>query len=133
MPFKYNPFYGRFDIAGTGGSGGGSGDNLTWNTISTSQPLIVGNGYICISPGGALVLPLPATAILGDMIEIILNGSTSFQVTQVAGQNIIIGKTATTPTSGSLTSTSQGDWIKLICQSSLIWIACVEEGNITVI
>ena len=59
---------------------------ITWQDISASQTMGVDNGYICISPGGALSLALPPTSSVGTLISIILDGSTSFTITQSAGQ-----------------------------------------------
>lgn len=108
---------------------------LAWNTISGSQTLAVENGYICVSPGGALSLALPATSVLGDIIEVTLDGATSFSITQSAGQQIRIGNLATTAgVGGSITSTQQGDSIRLVCQTAnLKWNVISSMGNPTVV
>ena len=49
-------------------------ESITWNAISTSQTLVINNGYIC-SGGDILSLALPAVSSLGDIIEITLDGS----------------------------------------------------------
>jgi len=135
MPYAYNPLYGRLDYSNIGGSGGGNIDNITWNTISASQALVVGNGYFCVAPGGALSLPLPAVSALGDGIEIILNGATSFTITQGAGQSVRLGNVASTAgVGGSVSSTQQGDAIKLVCMTAnLVWVVASSEGNFTII
>ncbi len=129
------------------GSGGitttGSGNTVTitssgvssWSTISASQDLAVNNGYICVSPGGALSLSLPASSSIGDVIEITLDGATSFTITQAAGQSIRMGNTSTTiGVGGSLASTQQGDTLRLVCQTAnLKWNVLSMMGNITVV
>jgi hypothetical protein len=124
--------------AGTSTSGSGNtvtikvtGSGMTWNTISASQPLAVNNGYFCVSPGVALSLSLPAVSALGDEIEISLDGSTSFTITQGAGQSIRLGNLATTAgVSGSISSTQQGDSIRMICQvANLKWNVLSSIGN----
>lgn len=109
-----------------------SGLGLNWNSISTSQNLSVNNGYICTG-GGALSLALPAVSSLGNTIEIVLNGSASFTITQSAGQQIRMGNQITTAgAGGSISSTQQGDWIELVCQTAnLTWVANVKQGNLT--
>lgn len=128
--------------AGTTTSGSGntititvSGSGMTWSTITASQTLAVDNGYFCVSPGGALSLLLPAVSNIGDEIEVVLNGATSFTITQAAGQSIRLGNVATTTgAGGSLASTQQGDWVRMVCMTAnLAWVAIAEEGNITVV
>lgn len=122
----------------------GSGNTITiesttsgvsWQTISASQALDVDTGYICVAPGGALILSLPAVSVLGDTIEITLDGSTSFSVTQGAGQQIRFGNQATTAgVGGSITSTQQGDSIRMVCQTAnLKWNIISSIGNPTVV
>jgi hypothetical protein len=107
---------------------------LTWQTITASQTLAIDHGYICISPGAALSLLLPAVSSVGDIIEVTLDGSTSFSITQSAGQQIRIGNTATTAgVTGSLTSTQQGDSIRMVCSvANLKWNVLSSMGNPTV-
>ncbi len=106
------------------------GSSFTWNSISASQTLVINNGYFCAG-GGALSLALPATSTLGDEIIITLDGSTSFTITQGAGQSIRLGNLATTAgVGGSVTSTQQGDTIWLVCQTAnLKWNAIDSMGN----
>lgn len=111
--------------------------NIFWQTVSTNQSLVKANGYMCIAPGGALTMALPAAAntAIGDTIEILLDGATSFQVTQSdAAHRIRYGNTQTTlGAGGSLTTTLQGDWIQLIAQTSTRWVANSPSGNFTVV
>lgn len=128
--------------AGTTTSGAGntititvSGSGMTWSNISASQTLAVNNGYFCVSPGGALLLALPAVSTVGQEIEVSLQGATSWQITQAAGQGIKIGNVSTTVgVGGSLTSTQQGDTIRLVCQTAnLTWVVMSSMGNPTVV
>lgn len=108
---------------------------MTWSNISASQTLAVNNGYFC-SSGGALSLALPATSAVGDIIEVLLCGSTSFTVTQAAGQQITLGNTSTTAgVGGSLASTQQGDAIRIICRTAnLLWqVGPGSMGNLTMV
>jgi hypothetical protein len=112
-----------------------SGTGLMWSTISASQTLAVNHGYICISPGGALSLLLPAVSALGDIIEITLDGATSFTVTQGAAQSVRYGNQSTTAgVGGSLATTQQGDTLRLVCQTAnLKWNVLSSMGNLTVV
>jgi hypothetical protein len=111
-----------------------SAASFTWNTISASQMLASNNGYFCIG-GGALSLSLPSVSAVGDTIKISLDGSTSFTVTQGAGQSIKFAITATTTgAGGSLGSTGQGDSIEMVCSvANLRWNVVDSEGNLTII
>lgn len=119
----------------TGQLGAASSGISAWSTISANQTLAVNNGYICVSPGGALSLALPATSSLGDIIEITLDGATSFTITQSAGQQIRIGnQTTTAGVGGSIASTNQGDTIRMVCQTAnLKWNVLSTIGNLTVV
>jgi hypothetical protein len=112
------------------------GNTVGWQTISASQTLVKNTGYFCISPGGALSLALPTTAssTIGDIIEVTLDGSTSWTITQDVGQQIRIANSQTTSgAGGSLTSTAQGDTLKMIYQGTGKWNVISFIGNITVV
>lgn len=108
-----------------------SGEGITWNKISSSQSLVVNNGYFCVG-GGALSLALPATSAVGNVIDINLNGSTSFTVTQAAGQQILLGNlSSTSGVTGTLASTQQGDTVRMIClTANLTWVVFASMGNL---
>jgi hypothetical protein len=129
-------------LGGGGTTTSGSGSTITitsagtpWTNISTSQPLFVSNGYFCVSPGGALSLSLPATSAVGAIIEVALAGATSFTITQGAGQQISLGNASTTAgVGGSLTSTQQGDTVRIVCRTAnLLWVVMSGMGNPTII
>ncbi len=107
---------------------------FNWNAISASQTLANKNGYICVG-GTNLSLLLPATSIVGDILAISLDGSTSFSVTQAAGQQIRLGDVTTTlGVSGSISSLNQGDSIVLVCkQANTLWTCYGSMGNLTVV
>lgn len=112
-----------------------AGGLFTWSSITASQALLVNRGYFCVSPGGALSLSIPATSSEGNIIEIALDGATSFTITQGAGQSIKLGNLTTTAgVGGSLASTQQGDWVRLVCRvANLTWVVLGVEGNLTVV
>lgn len=102
-----------------------------WNLISSSQTLAAGNGYICVSPGGALSLLLPA-GVKGNEIEVILDGATSWTITVPTGVTIRLGASVSTVTTGTITSTQQGDSISLVAQSATRWNVISSFGNFIV-
>lgn len=111
---------------------------VTWQTVTqATQPanMAVNTGYICLTGGtGDVVLKLPATAAIGNIIEITLDGATSFQVTQAASQQIVYGNLQTTSgTGGSITTTAQGNSLRMVAQSSTRWNILSSLGSLTVI
>jgi len=72
--------------------------------------------YVFVSPGGALTIGLPLTAPVGFTFRVTVDGATSIEITQAAGQQIRLGKFETTAgTGGALTNKEQGDSITLEC------------------
>lgn len=104
-----------------------SSTGIGWDLITTSQTLVVNRGYICIG-GGALSLALPS-ATLGDVIYVILDGSTSWTLTQGGGSSILFGFQSTSA-GGTLATSQQGDAIYLVCQNGSRWNAISMVGNL---
>lgn len=128
---------GTISIAGNAGTNTLTVSDMdtAWSSISSNQALVPNMGYFCVSPGGALSLSLPATSAQGDVIAVVLDGATSFTITQGAGQSILYGNTATTAgVGGSLASTMQGDSVRLVCRTpNLRWVCIASTGNLTVV
>jgi len=106
-----------------------------WTAIGASQTLAIQNGYFCTT-GAALSLALPAVSAVGDVIQIALDGSTSWTITQPnAATQIRIGSSQTTlGVGGSIASTVVGDSVELICQTANgRWQVVDFVGNITVV
>lgn len=114
---------------------GSNAPSFTWSSIIANQTLAVNNGYFCKAPGGALSLALPAVSAVGDTIKVYLDGSTSFTITQSAGQSIKNGfLTTTAGAGGSMASTGQGDSFEIICSTAnLKWNVVAETGNFTMV
>jgi hypothetical protein len=112
--------------------GPSTGAILNWIPVSTSQTMKTATGYIATS--GTLVLTLPVSSSVGQLLSVSLEGATSWQIAQNAGQQIRMGNTLTTSgTGGSLSSTAQGDTVTLVCSvSSTNWFVWSSQGNITV-
>lgn len=113
-----------------------SGTGLTWNDVTTgTQQLAVSNGYVTNNAGG-VTYTLPASASLGDTIQIV-GKLGAWTVAQNANQQIAIGNTATTAgVGGSLASTNVGDCIELTCitpGASTVYRVTASMGNITIV
>ncbi len=110
---------------------------LTWSVITANQTAVVANGYIC-NKATTLVLTLPASGAIGDIIEVTgINVATGWQIAQSANQQIFFGNTQTTlGATGTLTSSAIRDSIKIVCVvsgSSTVWNVLSSVGNITVV
>lgn len=113
-----------------------SSPGTSWVTTSANiANMAIGTGYFCISPGGALTLGLPAVSALGDTIRVSLAGATSWQITQAAGQQILVSTaTSTLGAGGSVSSNAQGDSIELVClTANTVWVAQDVIGNLTIV
>lgn len=119
---------GTITIAASGSGG------ITTNVVSTNQTGSANNRYIFVSPGGALTISLPSSSAVGDRFIVDLDGATSWQITQAAGQQITVGNTATTlGAGGSITSTANGDSISMVCRvANTTWTSEAMIGNLTV-
>jgi hypothetical protein len=108
---------------------------IVWNLISINTIGLSNNGYIAVSPGGALTVSLPALSAVGDIIHLVLDGATSWQLTQAAGQQVRYGNVTTTlGAGGSITSNDQGDAICLVCRvANTLWTCINSMGNLIVV
>ena len=134
------PLVGNLTIVGSGsitvtGSPGTntltiSGGGTVWGVIGASQTLTVNHGFICTA-GAAISLLLPPVSAVGDVVEVTLDGSASFVITQGAGQQVRVGNLATIAgVGGTITSTQQGDTIKMVCSvANLKWNCVSIIGN----
>ena len=106
---------------------------VNWLAINTNQTLADSTGYILQAPGGALSLALPASSVVGDTVEIVLDGATSFTITQAAGQQInYLTFQTTLGVAGTVSSTVQGNYIRLVCTvANTTWRILTATGSIT--
>jgi hypothetical protein len=120
--------------SGTSGTSGGGGGGITWSEVTTSQTIVVNNGYITNS-GSLVTLTLPTTSALGTTVEVVGKGAGGWRIAQNAGDIIHFGNiNTTTGTGGYLQSTLTYDAIRLVCTvADLEWTVLSVQGNITVI
>lgn len=110
---------------------------IAWSVITANQTAVVNSGYIC-NKAGTLALLLPATAAIGDIIEVTgINTALGWQITQSANQQIFFGTSSTTlGATGTLTSSAIRDSIKMVCVvagASTVWNCVSSVGNITIV
>ncbi len=110
---------------------------FTWSVeAGPAKAMAVSEGYFANRAGADLAFTLPATALVGETMEIALMHATgTWSLAQGAGQTCYIGDTnSTTGAGGSLASSSKGDWIEIICRvEDLDFQVNVKSGNITVV
>ena len=110
---------------------------LVWTVTVVDASLVAGNGYIA-NKAGLLTMTLPATAAIGDILEITnMNTAVGWRIAQNANQYIRLGNNSTTVgVGGYLEATALGDSVKLVCMvagASTGWIATSVLGNITIV
>lgn len=117
---------GSITISSTGGG-------FTWTDVTgTSQAMSVNNGYVADN-AGLVTLTLPTTAAIGDTVVIVGKGAGGWKVTYTTSQQIIIGSSSSTVTSGNIASTNQYDCITLTCvTANNIFVGRGVQGNITI-
>ena len=106
---------------------------ITWSDVTgTSASMLSNHGYIADNVG-LVTLTLPATASLGDIIYVIGKGSGLWSIAQNSGQTIHINAaSSTTGTGGSAASTSQYNYVQLVCTvANTDFTVMMNEGIIT--
>lgn len=86
-----------------------------WQVVTTNQNMQDSCGYVVQAPATIINLNLPATSAVGDTLEILLDGATGFIITQNTSQIIKYLTNATTITTGTVASTSDGNYVRLVC------------------
>ncbi len=112
---------------------------LTWVSVAgTSQTIAASRAYIAKNVAQT-TFTLPATASVGDTYRVFAFTPAGWTVVPgTATQVIVFGNTITTPTTGSLTSTSIGDVVEITCLdntvpgSEIFGVSIGPVGNLTV-
>ena len=99
---------------------GGTGQSTAfYSAITVSQSIVAGNGYICNAPVTIIVLTLPATAVVGDMFEIVGMGAASYSIAQNALQSVKYnGVSSTVGITGTVTPTAYWNRVKVVCTAT---------------
>ena len=106
---------------------------FTWLAISASQAISSNNGYIIT--GGSVTITLPATASVGSVFAVILDGGTYWTIAQNGGQQLRVGsRLSTLGAGGSLGSNNPGDAVYFVCSvANTRWVAYTTVGNLTIV
>lgn len=108
---------------------------FTWSIVTgASQTIAVEHGYLS-NRAGLITYTLPATANVGDMFRVsLINSAGSWTIIENAGQSIKFGSSDTTVTTGSLSSTANGDAIEIVCTiANTNFMVLSSIGNITLV
>lgn len=108
---------------------------MNWTEVTgTTQAMAVDNGYIANNVA-LVTLTLPATAVVGDLVQVDGKGAGGWTVAQNAGQTIhFLAQDTTTGAGGSLSSTTQYDCLTLRCiTADTDWVVETVMGNLTVV
>ena len=113
-----------------------SGSGFTWTDVTGgSATLAAENGYIADS-GSLTTFTMPTNNTFGDTIKIVGKGAGGWKIVYGAGQNIIMGSSASTVTTGNIASTNAHDCVELICTtasvSAPIFTVASSIGNISI-
>lgn len=111
-----------------------TGGGLVWNNVTgTSQTVFSSQGYIANNAG--LVTFTMNAVNQGDVARIVGFGAGGWTLLPKVGVGQIfhIGNSASTVTTGSLSSTNAGDCVELVALNSTTIIVISSIGNITVV
>ncbi|CAB4127040.1 hypothetical protein UFOVP260_34 [uncultured Caudovirales phage] len=109
--------------------------SFSWNDVSTgTQALAINQGYITDNGASLVTYTLPTVAAIGSIIEIAGKSSGGFTISYTTGQAIHVGNQTTTATTGSLSSTNQYDYVKLLCITANTTFSVIGGvGNFTIV
>lgn len=93
-----------------------SSSRMVWSEVTgTTQAAAVNNGYIT-NNAARVVVTLPDTAAVGDLIRIVGKGAGGWRLGQNASESIILNSTTSTVgVGGYIESTNAGDCVEVVC------------------
>lgn len=111
-----------------------SGGGLSWSTVTSNTSMVAGHGYFTNS-ADTLLMTLPATASVGDVVKVSGKGAGGWIILQNASQKINIKSISTTTgILGALCSSSNEDSVELVCVvANTEWNVVSSVGITTVI
>jgi len=109
-----------------------SGICATQEVLGTSQAMVVNTDYIA-NNAGLVTLTLPATSAIGDEVSVLYKGAGGWKIDYTTNQQIRLGTSLSTLSTGDLTFNAAGDCIRLKCiTANTLWTAVSTQGNINV-
>ncbi len=89
---------------------------LAWvNQTSDTVTIAPDTGYFINNGAVQVVLTLPPTAPFGSVFQIVGYSAGGWKVVENSGQSILFGIQSTTPSTGYVQSSNQGDGITVVC------------------
>ena len=96
----------------------GTASGIGWTDVTgVSQAMVADNGYTA-NNAGLVTFTLPVTAAYGTGLAVIGKGAGGWKINVGTGQNIQVGSSSTTVSTGSVASTNQFDSINLVCTTA---------------
>lgn len=114
-----------------------TGEGLAWVDVTVpTQQMAVDTGYISDDPTTQIDFILPRSAGIGDALIVLGKAAGGWKITYGAGQQIVVGISSSTATTGSISSTQPTDCIHLICSTASatapIFTAISVQGNLSI-
>ena len=110
--------------------------SASWvDVASGSQGMLPNVSYVTDNGASLVTYTLPVAASVGTIIEVAGKSSGQWTIAQNAGQQIFFGNKSTTiGAGGSISSSLQYDYVKLLCiTANLTWSVIGGVGNLTVV
>lgn len=109
-----------------------SGNGAWVDQTTASVTMAVNTGYTSDAGASLITFTLPTTSAIGDYVEIVYKGSGGWTIAQGSGQQIRYGSVTTTLTTGTLSSNTAGDCVRLRCSTAnTLWTVVSVIGNLT--
>jgi hypothetical protein len=112
-----------------------SAEGFSWVVVTTpTRQMEPQTGYIANS-ASLITFTLPPVIAVGQSVAVVGLGSGGWSIVENAGQQIIVGRILSTPTTGSVSSTNQYDNLTLLCVvANTTFVAYPPpEGNLTIV
>lgn len=103
--------------------------------VTTAASQAMATNVIYIANRGSLVtFTLPALAAVGDFLSIVGEGAGGWLLDVGVGQQVRVGTSITTVTTGSVASSASSDALYLICiTANTLWTTfCGPQGNLVI-
>lgn len=113
----------------------GTASGIGWTDVTgVSQAMAADSGYTA-NNAGLVTFTLPATAAYGTGLAVVGKGAGGWKINVGTGQNIQVGSSSTTVTTGSVASTNAFDSINLVCTTAnTAWtVLGGVQGNLTIV
>lgn len=109
-------------------------DSQRCTIVTAASANLVAKQGVIADRGTLVTLTLPATAAVGDTINVVGKGTGGWLIAQNAGQTIhFLASNTTTGVAGSLASTQQYDCVEIICTTTNTdFVVRTSTGNLTI-